>query len=198
MGHRHRRRRRDALPHLLRLIPARPQNPGETDPRSDNAREPSELAADPAGSPRADRRRANPAHPHHIGYCPAWQARMVRYLQEVSRLPISDHVIRAFLSSDPSNRNPILEAVQSAGFTIENIQEDYNHPEKWGFFLKPNRSLSNLFRLDREVLLWATTYPQFQARDIENIKSVIDERGVRLTRSFAILEGYAKLGHVIH
>jgi Protein kinase domain len=112
---------------------------------------------------------------------------MVRYLQGVSRLPISDHVIRAFRSSDPSNRDPILEAVQSAGFSIENIQEDYKHPEKWGFFLKPNRSLSDLFRLDREVLLWATTYPHFQARDIENIKSVIDERGVRLTRSFAIL-----------
>ena len=112
---------------------------------------------------------------------------MVRCRSGVSQLPISEHLLRAFRSSDPSNRDPVLEAVTSAGFSVENIQEDYDHPEKWGLFLKPNRSLADLFRLDREVLLWATTYPRFQARDIENIKSVIGERGVRLTRNFAIL-----------
>ena len=77
--------------------------------------------------------------------------------------------------------------MRGAGFTIENIQEDFNNPGKWGLFLKPNRGLAELFRLDREVLLWATTYPRFQARDIEDMKSIIDKRGVRLTRSFAIL-----------
>ena len=102
-------------------------------------------------------------------------------------MPVSDRVLRAFCNSDPTNRDPVVKAVKSAGFTVENIQEDYTNPEKWGLFLKPNRSLAELFRLDREVLLWTTTYPRFQARDIENIKSVIDKGGVRLTRNFAIL-----------
>jgi serine/threonine-protein kinase len=102
-------------------------------------------------------------------------------------LPVSEHLLRAFRRSDPDNRDPVVEAVLSAGFTVENIQEDYRHPEKWGLFLKPSRGLADLFRLDREVLLWATTFPRFQARDIEDIKSLIDERGVRLTRNFAIL-----------
>jgi serine/threonine-protein kinase len=112
---------------------------------------------------------------------------MVQCILGVFRLPVSEHVLRAFRRSDPSNRDPVVDAVQRAGFTVENIQEDFRNPEKWGLFLKPSRGLADLFRLDREVLLWATIYPRFQARDIENIKSLIEERGVRLTRNFAIL-----------
>ena len=77
--------------------------------------------------------------------------------------------------------------MHGARFTIENIQEDFNNPGKWGLFLRPNRNLAELFRLDREVLLWTTTYPRFQARDIEDMKSIIEKRGVSLTRNFAIL-----------
>ena len=102
-------------------------------------------------------------------------------------MPVSEHLLRAFRRSDPGNRGPVLDAVQNAGFSVENIQEDFRNPEKWGLFLKPSRALADLFRLDREVLLWATIYPRFQARDIENIKNTIDARGVRLTRNFAIL-----------
>ena len=102
-------------------------------------------------------------------------------------MPVSDHVVRAFRRADPRNRDPVVDAVHDAGFTIENIQEDFGNPGKWGLFLKPNHNLSELFRLDREVLLWGTTYPRFQARDIEDMKSVINKRGVRLTRNFAIL-----------
>lgn len=102
-------------------------------------------------------------------------------------MPISERILTSFRSSDRDNRGPVLDAVQQAGFTIENIQEDYDNPDKWGLFLKPSRDLAQLFRLDREVLLWATTYPQFQARDIEDMKSLLEKRGVRLARNFAIL-----------
>ena len=102
-------------------------------------------------------------------------------------MPVSDHQLRTFRSVDPDNRNPVLDAVLGAGFTIENIKEDFKVREKWGLFLRPNRLLAELFRLDREVLLWTTTYPRFLARDIEDIKRLIDANGVRLTRNFAIL-----------
>jgi serine/threonine-protein kinase len=102
-------------------------------------------------------------------------------------MPISDYVLRGFLSAGHTGRRRVVDAVRTAGFSIENIQEDYSTPEKWGLILKPNRRLRDLFWLDREVLLWCSTYPVFQARDIEDMKRVIDEMGVRLTRSFAIL-----------
>ncbi len=104
-----------------------------------------------------------------------------------ARVPLSDYVMRTFRIADEPNRGRVLEAVRSAGFTVENIQEERMAPEKWGLILKPNRRLSDLFRLDREVLLWCSTFPRFQARDIEDIKVVIDKYPVRLSRSFAIL-----------
>ena len=102
-------------------------------------------------------------------------------------MPVSDHILRTFRGSDPDNRGRVVDAVHRAGFSIENIQEDFRTPGKWGLFLKANRDLAELFRLDREVLLWTTMYPQFQARDIEDMKTLINDKGVRLARNFAIL-----------
>lgn len=102
-------------------------------------------------------------------------------------MPASDYLIRSFQLTDLSSRRPILEAVEAAGFTVERIEEDFNHPDKWGLVLKASRQVADLFRLDREVLLWYTNYPKFQARDIEDIRRVVDKLGVRLTRSFVIL-----------
>ncbi|MFU8851505.1 protein kinase domain-containing protein [Micromonospora sp. SL1-18] len=102
-------------------------------------------------------------------------------------MPISDYLLRTFRLNDPRDRGRVIDAVRAAGFSIENIQEDLKHPQKWGLILKPNRRLSELFRLDREVLLWCSTYPRFQARDIDDIKLVLDRMGMRLSRSFAIL-----------
>ncbi|NES16442.1 MULTISPECIES: protein kinase [unclassified Micromonospora] len=102
-------------------------------------------------------------------------------------MPISDYILRSFRLNDPTDRGPVIDAVRAAGFSIENIQEDMRHPQKWGLILKPNRRLSELFRLDREVLLWCSTYPRFQARDIDDMKVVLSRMGVRLSRSFAIL-----------
>ncbi len=96
-------------------------------------------------------------------------------------------MIRSFRLTDAPSRGPILQAVKTAGFTVERIEEDLEHPDKWGLVLKPSRQVADLFRLDREVLLWCTNYPRFQARDIEDIRRVIDRLGVRLTRSFVIL-----------
>lgn len=102
-------------------------------------------------------------------------------------MPISDYLLRSFSLTDAPTRGPILEAVKASGFTVERIEEDLRHPDKWGLVLKPSRQVADLFRLDREVLLWSTNYPRFQARDIEDIRSVIAKLGVRLTRSFVIL-----------
>jgi serine/threonine-protein kinase len=103
------------------------------------------------------------------------------------QLPVSDYTIRTFRLTDVPTRGPILEAVRAAGFTVERIEEDLQQPDKWGLVLKPGRQVADLFRLDREVLLWCTNYPRFQARDIEDIRGVVTKLGVRLTRSFVIL-----------
>ncbi|MFI5893773.1 phosphotransferase [Actinoplanes sp. NPDC051513] len=92
-----------------------------------------------------------------------------------------------FRRGDEPNRGLVIDAVQSAGFSVENIQSEYAVRQKWGLILKPNNAIADLFRLDREILLWCTTFPSFQARDIEDMQAMLQSRGVRLSQSFAIL-----------
>lgn len=101
-------------------------------------------------------------------------------------MPLADKIVQMFRRAEPLTRGPVLDAVRRAGFSVENIQESRSD-EKWGLILKPNRRLTELFRLDREVLLWCSTYPTFQARDIDDMRFAMQKLGVRLSRSFAIL-----------
>lgn len=98
----------------------------------------------------------------------------------------SDYLLRTFLRVDQPTRGPIVDAIKASGFSVERLEE-MSDDDKWGLVLKPNRELADLFHLDREVLFWCTKYPRFQARDIEDMRAVMNKLGVRLTRSFAIL-----------
>jgi serine/threonine-protein kinase len=106
------------------------------------------------------------------------------------------------LEDDPveanGTRGQLVDAVTRSNFTLEFIAQGttrarYATPEQlrrgdsFGFFLKPNNNAKRLYGLDREVLLWCSTYPTFQARDIESLRSVIGAHGTRLSRQFAIL-----------
>jgi hypothetical protein len=53
--------------------------------------------------------------------------------------------------------------------------------------LKPGNAARQLYGLDREILLWCSTYSTFQARDIDAMLRVVDASGARLSRQFAIL-----------
>jgi hypothetical protein len=102
-------------------------------------------------------------------------------------MALSNVIVSSFRRRDPSSRGLVLDAVQKAGFTVENIQEDDKAEQKWGLILKPSRSIADLFRLDREILLWCTTFSNFQARDIEDMQTLLRSKNVRLSQSFAIL-----------
>lgn len=106
--------------------------------------------------------------------------------QRGSTVAISEYLERSFRSTDNESRGVVLDAVKAAGFTVNWIEEDFSNPQKWGLILKPSRRVSELFRLDREVLLWYTDYGRFLARDIEDMQAAIKKHGVRLTRSFVL------------
>lgn len=116
-------------------------------------------------------------------------------------MPIEARALRSFaLQDDPSEgkgpRGRLLAAVAASGFTVEYILEpqkkltpatELARGERFGLFLKPGPDARILFGLDREVLLWCSTFPTFQARDISDLTSAIEDHGVRLSRQFAIL-----------
>lgn len=102
------------------------------------------------------------------------------------------------LVDDPLNargiRGQLLGILKNAPFTIEHIHEQtqpsgrrYAGADEFGLFLKPRESAKRLYGLDREVLLWCSTHPHFQARDIDKLSAVVRDNGARLSRQFAIL-----------
>lgn len=116
-------------------------------------------------------------------------------------MPVAPRDLTRFaLQDDPSfsskgPRAQLLETVGKSSFSIEAIHDNervtdpdvLRRGDSFGFFLKPNHRAKLLYGLDREVLLWCSTYPSFQARDIEALKRTLDESGSRLSRQFVVL-----------
>ncbi|MFE6236339.1 phosphotransferase [Cellulosimicrobium sp. NPDC057862] len=115
-------------------------------------------------------------------------------------MPMSDADLRRFAILDEpmtgkGKRGLLIEQVRKSDFTIEYVLDPHPYEssvslragDTFGLFLKPGATARRLFGLDREVLLWCSTFGQFQARDIEAISKTIEQHGARLSRHFAIL-----------
>ena len=115
-------------------------------------------------------------------------------------MPIDQRALRSFALQDnpesgKGSRGQIVEAVQRSSFTIEYILDqnpyatasELGRGEVFGLFIKPNQSAKRMFGLDREVLLWCSTFASFQARDVDAIFKVMEEHGSRLSRQVAVL-----------
>lgn len=114
-------------------------------------------------------------------------------------MPMQPGDIRRFLYADsPTGSGPrgqIVHAVEQSSFTLEYVHEPapYSQPaalrkgENFGLFLKPRSAAKRLYGLDREILLWCSTYSRVQARDTSALYAVVEKFGARLSRQFAIL-----------
>lgn len=102
-------------------------------------------------------------------------------------MAVSQHALRDFRQDDERHRPIVIDAVQEAGFTINYIREVRGKRHSWGLLLKPNENLGKLFRIDRDVVLWVTTFPTFEPRDIDDMKAYIDEMDRRINSTFSIL-----------
>ena len=118
----------------------------------------------------------------------------------VTAMPLAPRELTRFsLQDDPAHakgpRGQLLRTVGESSFSIESIVDKTHvtdprvllRGDSFGFFLKPNNHAKLLYGLDREVLLWCSTYPSFQARDIEALKRTVEESGSRLSRLFMVL-----------
>ncbi|WP_084148431.1 serine/threonine-protein kinase [Brachybacterium phenoliresistens] len=89
-------------------------------------------------------------------------------------------------------RAKLINAIENSGFSIEYLYEtersrDRESGETFGVFIKPDRRAKARYGIDREVLVWCSTYPTFSARDTNKIRSVREEYGTRLSSMFTVL-----------
>lgn len=117
-----------------------------------------------------------------------------------STMPVASHQLRSFmLEDDPIDargpRGRVTNAIAAAPFTIEYLHESPGRSrersrasgEQFGLFVKPNARARQLFNLDREILIWVSTYKTFQARDVDAWSALAAEHGARLSRNVVVL-----------
>jgi hypothetical protein len=115
-------------------------------------------------------------------------------------MAVDARLLRRFvLEDDPDQgkgtRGRIVELVEASSFTTEYLAEPDDRrgvnmlrsSDRFGLYLKPGSRAKALFGLDREVLLWCSTFPTFQARDIEALRVEVEREGTRLSRQFVLL-----------
>lgn len=100
-------------------------------------------------------------------------------------MPIDQSRIRKILERSKVGAE-IAQVVQGAGFQISFALEA-ERDDLWGLYLKPNKTLRDLFGTSREVLLWVAEYPEFQARTIERAQEILDREQPRLSDEFCLI-----------
>ncbi|MBN8225900.1 serine/threonine protein kinase [Corallococcus macrosporus] len=99
-------------------------------------------------------------------------------------MAIDEERIRQFIAERPM-RSAIAAIVRRAGFIIAWVES--NVPERWGFYLKLNSNLKELFGTNREVLLWVVEHREFQARTVSQAAEIIERERPRLCEDFALI-----------
>lgn len=97
---------------------------------------------------------------------------------------IANKRIREFIEQSP-RRKVVASAVQRVGFQITSVIS--RSGELWGFYLKPNRILKELLSTNREVVLWVSEYPDFQARALSQAAEIVSSDQPRLCEDLAII-----------
>jgi serine/threonine-protein kinase len=84
-----------------------------------------------------------------------------------------------------STKSQIAAACRAAGFEISWVFS--RGRDLWGFYLKPTRGLRDALGVHREVLLWVTEFPEFQARALSQAEEFIAADQPRLSDELAIV-----------
>lgn len=90
-------------------------------------------------------------------------------------------------------RQDLARQLLESSFSIEAYElQDNSHGakndfEQFGLIMKPNAAAKRQFALDREILLWRTTYPNFQARDLQGLTAAMRKYQSRVSQRFCIL-----------
>jgi hypothetical protein len=90
---------------------------------------------------------------------------------------VDEQRIESFIGAN-TTRGVIAEVIRRAGFGITWVTE--TRSGLWGFYLRPNRDLRDILGTNREILLWTTDFPQFQARAISQAVEIVAQEQPRL------------------
>jgi hypothetical protein len=99
-------------------------------------------------------------------------------------MAVDERRIREFIEKS-STRETIAAAVRHAGFYITWVK--FYHHELWGFYLKPDKNIEDLFGISREILLWVSEFDEFQPRSITQACEIVDLEQPRLSDEVAII-----------
>ncbi|WPR66270.1 hypothetical protein SLW73_08165 [Glutamicibacter protophormiae] len=94
-----------------------------------------------------------------------------------------------------SSRRLVIDAINRSSFTVEYIYETNPHArpdelrkgENFGTILKPGEAARRLFGFDREILLWCSTFRNFQARDTAAMADFRSKNRDRLSSLASVL-----------
>lgn len=99
-------------------------------------------------------------------------------------MAIDEIIIRNFIDISET-RKQLTQVFERAGFQVVHTVE-YAH-QIWGVHLKPNKPLREILDISREVLLWVTEFPDFQAKTVRQAAYIIQQCSPRLADSIALI-----------
>ncbi|MEV0726353.1 serine/threonine-protein kinase [Micromonospora purpureochromogenes] len=100
-------------------------------------------------------------------------------------MPVDVGTLEAFLGGN-RNKREVAAALSAGGLSIEYVRRTDN-PKVWGFFAKLSDQLQAALGENREILVLVAEYDHMQAAEIDNALAIIQEHGVRLSRSVSIV-----------
>jgi hypothetical protein len=99
-------------------------------------------------------------------------------------MPIDHERINLFISENQFRQN-LANVIRRAGFQITWIRYT-GSPLMWGFYIKPNQPMKDLFSINKEVLLWVAEFDEYQIRSVSQAIDIVVE-DVRLSDQFIIV-----------
>src|ERR1700722_14971384 len=83
-------------------------------------------------------------------------------------------------------QHPDRGAVEASGLVIEHVIKT-SSDRSWGLVLRMSPALQELFGRRSEVLLWASLYPNFEARSITDAQAQLEQHRPRLSEDFVLV-----------
>jgi serine/threonine-protein kinase len=94
-------------------------------------------------------------------------------------------LIDRFIAQHP-DRVAVRAAVEASGLVIEHVIKT-SSDRSWGLVLRMSPALQELFGRRSEVLLWASLYPNFEARAITDAQAQLEQHRPRLSEDFVLV-----------
>jgi hypothetical protein len=99
-------------------------------------------------------------------------------------MPIDYKRINAFISNDEF-RESLAQVLRKSGFEITWIHYT-GSSQLWGFYVKLNQPLKDLFSIYKELLIWVVEFDEYQIRSVSQAVDIVAE-DVRLTDQLVIV-----------